>query len=235
MKVLCGFEDFWTEQGYRSGDVSEPDERANALAVLSGLADETKYDVIADIFERSFHATPLLEYYVESACMELGRADLAETRMKRQYADMIIGENAEKTSTLWEYWAYGQGTQNHAWSGGPLVILSRDFAGVRPISPGYESFLIKPRMGSLTSISCTVPTPQGEIVIGLSRDDVAGTFRMELTKPEGEAAVIAVPRYWDEMTVTLDGANITEFADEDEGYFYLEIPAEWTETEVTAE
>lgn len=229
-----GFQSFWTAQGYMSGEVTEPDERANALAVLSGLAGEDRYETIAEIFQTSFYATPLLEYYVESACMAVGRPDLAELRIKRQYRDMIEGVHAKEASTLWEYWNYGQGTSNHAWSGGPLVLLSEDFAGIRPTAPGYAEFEVKPQMGSLSEISCVVPTTHGKIMVILSADEEECLFQMELTKPAGETARVAVPRMGGETTVTINGKTVSDFAEVDEDYLYMEILSEDAFAEITA-
>ena len=197
--IKKGFERFWTEEGYFSGYVIEPDERAQAIAVLSGLADASKYPVIAKVFEKEFHAMPLLEYYVESACNRIGRPDLAEMRMKKQYAPMIEGEHADDIDTLWEYWTYRQGTSNHAWSGGPLVILSRDFAGIHFLPESSDAdFLIAPEETSLRSISASALSSKGMVSVNLRRDGDRGV--LILRQPEGAVSHVYLPEYGiDEM------------------------------------
>ena len=227
-----GYESFWNGACYQTEDVAEPDERANALAVLAGFADESRYDQIAKVFETSFYATPFLEYYVECACMKMGRADLAEMRMKTLYQDMIEGEDADRTSTLWEYWRYGQGTNNHAWSGGPLVLLSREFAGIAPLAPVWKQFRIRPQMGSMKEISCTVPTPSGQIRTQMSQKDHG--FTMKLTKPADLTGEISVPILGDGMQITMNGEDVTTQARSDGAYLTLETPADDTEIEVRA-
>ena len=224
------YESFWNGHCYQTDEVEEPDERANALAILAGFADESRYDEIAEVFETSFYATPLLEYYVESACMKMGRPDLAELRMKRQYASMIEGEDAGRTSTLWEYWRYGQGTQNHAWSGGPLVILSRDFAGLAPVTPGWERFQIRPQMGSMKEISCTAPTPSGQIRVQETYKN--NTFTLKLIKPQNLTAEICVPILGDKMQITMNGEDVTSQAKADGDYLTLETPTDTMELEI---
>lgn len=203
-----GFQAYWNGEFYITGEVSEPDERANALAVLAGFADESQYGTMTKIFENYYHATPLLEYYVESALMKMGRADLAEMRMKKQYGVMITGKNGKRTSTLWEYWNYGEGSHNHAWSGGPLVLLSRDFAGLSPLSPAWERFQVCPQMGSLSEISCTVPTPSGEISAKIKKSRVQ--YDLTLTKPAGLTAEISVPVLGKNMKITMNGEDVTK-------------------------
>ena len=70
------------------------------------------------------NASPYMEYYVLEAMCEMGYVQDAIARMKRRYKDMV----EDGYSTLWEYWNT-EGTKNHAWSGGPLVILSKYFMG----------------------------------------------------------------------------------------------------------
>ncbi len=194
-----GFDRFWTAEGYRSDFVNKPDERAQAIAVLSGLADASKYPVIAGVFEKSFQAAPLLEYYVESACIRIGRADLAEMRMKRQYAPMIEGEHAGDIDTLWEYWTYGQGTSNHAWSGGPLVILSRDFAGIHFLPETADAdFLIAPAETSLTEISASARSAKGIVSVTIKKNGDKSI--LTLSQPEGTVSHVYLPSFGiDEM------------------------------------
>lgn len=47
--IANGYESLWTEDGFKSKDVRKPDDRANALAVLSGLAGEEQYDTITNV------------------------------------------------------------------------------------------------------------------------------------------------------------------------------------------
>ncbi len=203
-----GFQAFWNGEFYITGDVTHPDERANAIAVLAGFADESQYGTMAKVFETSYDATPLLEYYVESALMKMGRVDLAEMRMKKQYGVMITGKNGKRTSTLWEYWNYDEGSHNHAWSGGPLVLLSRDFAGLSPLSPGWERFQVRPQMGSMSEIACTVPTPSGEIAAEIKK--TREKYDLTLKKPQSLTAEISVPVLGKNMKVTMNGQDVTK-------------------------
>jgi hypothetical protein len=51
----------------------------------------------------------------------------------------------------------------HAWSASPLYEMLSLVAGIMPAAPGFKKVLIKPNMGSLTSILATMPHPQGDI------------------------------------------------------------------------
>ena len=94
-------------------------------------------------------------------------------------------------STLWEFWDAWQGTKNHAWSGGPLVIMSKHFAGITPLGAGYEKIKINPQYTLSDSISCTVPSVKG--LITLDYEKVDGNYIVDLALPEGMNAVLYVP------------------------------------------
>ena len=51
----------------------------------------------------------------------------------------------------------------HAWSASPLYEMLSLVAGIMPAASGFKKVLIKPNMGSLTSILATMPHPQGDI------------------------------------------------------------------------
>ena len=80
---------------------------------------------------------------------------------------------------------------NHAWSGGPLVIMSKHFAGIAPLEAGYEKVKIEPQYTLSDSISCTVPSVKG--LITLSYKKTAENYDVDLTLPQGTKAVLYVP------------------------------------------
>lgn len=105
---------------YDYTDNGVPDDRANALAVLSGLGTEDTYEGVRKILTSVENSSPYMEKYVLEALCMMGYVDDAYDRIKRRYKDMVD----EDYSTLWEYWNK-DGTKNHAWSGGPLIIMSK--------------------------------------------------------------------------------------------------------------
>lgn len=200
-ELKTGYAALWTKNGFKSGDVLRPDDRANALAVLSGLAEETQYDVIASVLINTKNASPYMEFYVLEALCRMERFDAARTRMLQRYDAMI----EEDYSTLWEGWTKLNGTMNHAWSGGPLVIMSKYFAGVRPLEAGYASFMIQPQLTAPDTIECVVPSVKGYIRV--TETKTGDAFRLDADIPQDAAALIYLP-YADGQTVTLDGRAI---------------------------
>ena len=183
-----GYKALWTEEGYKSKDVRKPDDRANALAVLSGLAKEEQYSVITNVLTTTQNSSPYMEYYVLEALCEMGEYEAAKDRIKDRYADMM----GEDYSTLWEFWDSWRGTKNHAWSGGPLVIMSKHFAGITPLEAGYEKVEIKPQYNLSDSMSCTVPSVKG--LITLDYEKTSENYTVNLTLSQGMKAVLYVPK-----------------------------------------
>ena len=95
-----------------------------------------------------------MEYYVLEALCEMEQYEAAKDRIKVRYEGMM----SEDYSTLWEFWDSWRGTKNHAWSGGPLVIMSKHFAGITPTRAGYEMTEINPQYTLSDNMSCTVPS-----------------------------------------------------------------------------
>ena len=182
-----GYKTLWTEEGFKSEDVKNPDDRANALAILSGLAEKEQYDTITNVLTTTKNSSPYMEYYVLEALCKIGKYEEVEDRIKDRYEGMMN----EDYSTLWEFWDSWQGTMNHAWSGGPLVIMSKHFAGITPLEAGYEKVKIEPQYTLSDSINCTVPSVKGLITLDYEKTD--GDYIINLTLPQGIKAVLYVP------------------------------------------
>lgn len=185
--ISKGYQTFWTDEGYKSDDVKKCDDRANALAVLSGLATEEQYTTITDVLVNTKNSSPYMEYYVLEALCKMGEYEKARDRIKDRYEGMV----KENYSTLWEFWNSWQGTMNHAWSGGPLVIMSKHFAGIAPVESGYEKVKIDPQYTLSDSLSCTVPSVKGLISLDYEKTDEG--YVINVTLPEDMRAVLYVP------------------------------------------
>ncbi len=185
--IVKGFSSLWTDKGFRSKDVKKCDDRANALAVLSGLATEDQYSAITDVLKNTKNSSPYMEYYVLEALCKMGEYEAAENRIKDRYNGMM----SEDYSTLWEFWDSWRGTKNHAWSGGPLVIMSKHFAGITPTEAGYEKVKIAPQYMLSDNMSCTVPSVKGLITLDYKK--TADSYTVNVRLPDNIKADIYVP------------------------------------------
>jgi alpha-L-rhamnosidase len=120
--------------------------------------------------------------------------------MKKRYEAMVTASNI---TTLWEYWDLGFGSYNHAWSGGPLTLLSQYTVGVAPTSPGWRTYNVMPQEGrSLTHIRSTVPifVDGKHDTIDISIEKVVEgeseqlLYKLFLLSPNNTVATVGIPR-----------------------------------------
>ncbi len=146
-------ERFWKGDSYSGAGFV--DDRANAMAVLSGLCPKERYRQMRRILLSVFNSSVYMENYVLMALCEMGYREDAFRRMMCRYQPLIDSENG----TLWEDF-FHLGTRNHAWAGAPATILFRYFAGVRsdltrcplPIAPlGYIRCAYRNKEGETVS------------------------------------------------------------------------------------
>lgn len=224
------FAKLWTEKGYQTSNSSVIDERANAVAVISGLADTDKYDAITSLLTNSYDATTYMEYYVLEALCKMGKIEEAEKRIKYRYDEMVNGEKA--CSTLWENWNPDTGTKNHAWAGGPLIILSKYFAGIEPLQQGYEVISIKPRFGKLTKLESEVSTIKGNIMLQAEKEEDCTTMKIKVPSKTR----VAIPRVSKNSEIRVNRRVIykngkerknkkAEYDVQDEEYIYFYVEA----------
>jgi hypothetical protein len=185
---------FWTGDAYRYPTYTgKTDDRAQALAVVSGLADASNYPALFKLFTTNEFASPYMEKYVIEALFMMGKDQYALERLNKRFGPMV---NDPEHSTLWEVWGnssdgFTGGTTNHAWSGGGLTLLSQYVCGIAPIEPGYKKFQIAPQPGGLTSASARVTGVKGVIEAAFSNQ--ATNFELSVTVPKNTSAVVKLP------------------------------------------
>jgi hypothetical protein len=61
----------------------------------------------------------------------------------------------------------------HAWGASPIYIIGKYFLGVRPVTPGYETYEVRPTLGGLEWMEGEVPTPFGKISIKMNQHEIS--------------------------------------------------------------
>lgn len=193
---------YWTGTYYKSPDYEgQPDDRAQALAVVAGVLPKELYPTIRPFFRQQYHASPYMEKYVLQALCEMGYYQDAMDRMRLRYEAMVDSP----LTTLWEGWGigkegFGGGSYNHAWSGGPLTILSSYVAGVKVVEPGFKVFSVCPNLGNLSHVKVTVPLAGGRFIEADVKKDTERCV-LELAVPEGTAGLVDLPDGYTQMRV----------------------------------
>jgi alpha-L-rhamnosidase len=94
----------------------------------------------------------------------------------------------------------------HGWASGPTSALSKYVLGVRPVQPGYKTWLIEPQPGDLFWAKGTVPTPYGPIEVKWKK--ASGGFALEVSVPAGTSGIVGVPTSSSTDAVTDNGRRI---------------------------
>ncbi|MBQ8351616.1 MAG: hypothetical protein IJY20_06205 [Clostridia bacterium] len=168
---------------FREGDdVREVRRHQNYLAILFGLADETR---TARILKTVLHnsevppiTTPFYKFFEYDVLCRTGFVEEAFAAMRRYYGGMLaLGATSiwedfdEREEGLAHYAMYGDPFDRslcHAWGAGPLYFTGRYQAGVAPLSPGYKTFSVTPCL-TMGDFSATVPIGEGRVTVALEQ------------------------------------------------------------------
>lgn len=163
----------------------------NMFAILYGYADAKEkqqileHVMLNDKIEKI--TTPYMRFYELEALCEMGMQEYVAQEIKDYWGGMI----RQGATSFWEkYIPEEQGVQHlamygrpygkslcHAWGASPVYLLGKYFLGVRPTSPGYATFEIKPADYSiLGDTEGAVPTPYGKIVLKFRRGQISLKF-----------------------------------------------------------
>ncbi|MCX6873416.1 MAG: discoidin domain-containing protein [Verrucomicrobia bacterium] len=189
---------YWQGGYYKSAQVTEPDDRANAMAVNAGLAERSKWQAIYDnVLTQKTYSSCFFDRWVFEALCTMGKQEYALLRMYERYKTMIPCS----FTTLWEHYdrwwasridAFDEGSSlNHGWNP-PAIILSQTIAGVSPVAPGWRTYQIMPKEAFLTAIKVLVPTLRGNITVALNKS--ATEYSLGIISPADTSAIVGIPK-----------------------------------------
>ena len=200
--IARAFNRCWNGTAYRHPTYNGlTDDRVQAMAIVSGLADSTRYEALYKQFQEHEHASPYMERYVLEALVRTGHGEYALERFKRRFGPMI---DDTLHSTLYESWREGGdggGSTNHAWSGGMLNVFCEQVFGILPTTAGWQTFVFAP-CPILPEASITVPTVRGMVEASFS--DTPARLRLTLAVPKGTTASVVLPQ-GDYTTIRVNG------------------------------
>lgn len=199
----------WTGQAYRDPAYRDStDDRVQALAILSGVAGQDKYEALYEVLRQEEHASPYMEKYVMEALFMIGHEDYALERTHRRYAFSV---NQPDFDTLFEGWGFGGkvvgdgGSVNHAWSGGPLAVLPSRMLGVYPTAGAWRRFAVHPSARMFNHCSLSFQTVAGPVAVSYRFKGSQLIWQIEV--PRQSIADVRIP--WRYQAATLDGRSIT--------------------------
>ena len=128
-----------------------------------------------------------------------GDTDGAFALMRRTWGPMVDPRNPLYTGALWEFKNNDGGVNRataslaHGWAAAPTVQLTEQVLGIRPVGPGYATWIIQPHPGRLAWARGVVPTRYGDISAGWTSSAGGHRFDLHATTPRNTSGTIAVP------------------------------------------
>ena len=127
-----------------------------------------------------------------------GHLGLAYELLRQDTAPSWLTMVDRGATTLWEHWdgvdsrGVPHGSLNHYTKGAVATFLHRYVAGLRPASPGYRQFEVRPRPGGgITWASARHHGPFGPI--DLARRVGDGSMELDVLVPGGSTATVVMP------------------------------------------
>ena len=126
--------------------------------------------------------TPYMRFYELEALCAMGEQPYVLQQMKSYWGGML---NLGATSFWEEYNPDKNGAEHlamygrkfgkslcHAWGASPIYLLGKYYLGVSPTQPGYQTYTIQPQLGGLQWMQGKVPTPNGDIEVYCSINEI---------------------------------------------------------------
>ncbi len=157
------------------------DEREKSLVKKHVLLNDSIPEVKAP-FHRYFEWSALCEMneheYAVNKMREYckGMLELGATTFWEDFTSSLVGVNHYK----WSGRPYGK-SLCHLWGAGPILIIGKYIAGIRPLEPGYKSYLIEPNLSGLDWFDASVPVKHGFVKVYMDKN----TIKLKADMPNG--------------------------------------------------
>ena len=194
---------------------------ANMFALAFGLIPEKDVNkVVQFIKSRKMACSVYGAQFLMEALYEAKEADyalelLSSTAQRSWYNMIRVGSTI--TLEAWNKVYKPNLDLNHAWGAAPANIIVKKLMGVEPLSPGFETFQVKPQLGSLTFANLKTPTIKGAILV-LFKKEATSTI-MEVVVPGATKAQIYIPFDDKKPNLSINGQRRT--LPKKDGYFVM--------------
>jgi hypothetical protein len=141
---------------------------------------------------------PLNNTWEVMARFDSGDTAGAVELLRRHWGIQVDPNSGYYTGTFWEFVnsnglpSRGFDSLAHAWGAGPTQLITESILGPTTVNPGYSTWQVKPRPGTLNWAQGQVPTARGALTVRWARD-AANQFRIQVTAPAGTSGQVWVP------------------------------------------
>lgn len=173
-------------------------DRSLATAVLCGYAPdgrvERSVDILATRPEAMGYSYVPNQFWRHRALVRSGRPEVVVAEYRDEWSTL---DSVVRNGTISEHWVATPDGRSQYSHGGvvPLLTLLTDLAGIRPTAPGFERYVVEPRLCDLGPVDLTVHTPAGPVRIesGAGEGADARVRHLRVTAPEGGAGELVLP------------------------------------------
>ncbi|KAK6448972.1 hypothetical protein FP744_10005222 [Trichoderma asperellum] len=227
----------------------------NSIAILAGVTNDTTSAQILNYWQNAtsqeygnaFYDSSILSpgdqfnnrVYAFISYFEIaarfatpGQASSAFDELQRLYGWMA---SHDPQITMWE--GIGPGgapyegaftSMAHGWSTGIVPLLTGYVLGVKPQSPGFQTWKICPVVdgGGLTWAKGEVPTPQGKITVSWEKENAQTevVFTLDIETPDNSSGVVCIPTMGlNNPTISMDGAPINVSSNPTTGWASVDV------------
>ena len=136
-----------------------------------------------------YSANYLLEAMFDADEPDYALSLLTDTTDRSWYNMIKVG--ATMTTESWDNKYKSNNGWSHAWSSSPAHILPRKLMGIEPLTPGFETIMIKPKPASVKNASVKLPTIRGEVKAEFINE--SGRFNLTVEIPGNTNAKVSLP------------------------------------------
>lgn len=204
---------------YRGLGIFAASDAVNAQVVVREEYPEIWKESFSDRLQRVSYS-PFNQYFVISAMGEMNRYGEALNTIDDCWGGQLrygattffevfrpswnlykLAENDAPVNNQCGYTSF-----THPWSAGVAKWLSEEILGIKPLTPGFESFQVRPHLvDSLMAVRGAVPTPRGSIDFQIDVEKGVG----QLIVPAGTQAELQLPTMGSRITqVSIDGKEV---------------------------
>ncbi len=174
---------YWDDRRKLFADRPEKDlfsQHANALAILTGLVDNSRGAALAKQIISDSTLAPASIYFKFYLHMALVKAGLGN-----DYLNWLglWRENIKMGMTTWAEIPDINNTRSdcHAWGSSPNIEFFRTILGIDSDAPGFAKVKIEPHLGTLKKIQGEIPHPDGKIEARYLFEN--GKWKIEINLP----------------------------------------------------
>lgn len=169
--------------------------QASSFATAFGVPDAARAARAADYLgSRGMQCSVYCAAFLIESLYNGDRSDLAHDLLTgtgvRSWMNMIA-DGAGATGEAWDASLKSNMTYSHPWAASPAYNIPQGMFGIRPTTPGYGTFAIRPQPRSVAWASVTLPTLKGRI--GAAFHTVDGRTDVAAFVPGNTVSSVYVP------------------------------------------